>query len=150
MLSHHEQRRVAYSPEQMFDLVADVGSYPHFMPWCQAVRIREQNDHILTAELIVGFRALRERFTSRVILERPNRLHVHYLDGPLRSLHNQWLFSAHPEGGCLIDFRVDFEFRSRMMQKLATIFFAEAITRMVAAFEQRAKQIYPLYQIPLT
>lgn len=142
MLSHHEQRRVPYTPTQMFDLVADVGAYPQFMPWCQAVRIREQTPHLLTAELIIGFRALRERFTSRVTLERPDRIHVHYLDGPLRSLHNQWLFSEHPEGGCLIDFRVDFEFRSRMMQKIAAIFFAEAITRMVAAFEQRAQQIY--------
>ena len=144
MLSHQEQRRVAWSPEQMFDLVADIAAYPQFMPWCQAVRIRERHDQMVLADLIVGFNVMREKFTSRVLLERPNRIHVHYLDGPLRSLHNQWLFSPTEQGGCLIDFQVDFEFQSRMMQKLATIFFAEVVSRMVNSFEQRARILYPL------
>lgn len=144
MLSHQEQRRVAWSPEQMFDLVADIAAYPQFMPWCQAVRIRERHDQMVLADLIVGFNVMREKFTSRVTLERPNRIHVHYLDGPLRSLHNQWLFSPTEQGGCLIDFQVDFEFQSRVMQKLATIFFAEVVSRMVNSFEQRARILYPL------
>jgi coenzyme Q-binding protein COQ10 len=144
VLSHQEQRRVAWSPEQMFDLVADIAAYPQFMPWCQAVRIRERHDQMVLADLIVGFNVMREKFTSRVTLERPNRIHVHYLDGPLRSLHNQWLFSPTEQGGCLIDFQVDFEFQSRVMQKLATIFFAEVVSRMVNSFEQRARILYPL------
>jgi len=144
VLSHQEQRRVAWSPEQMFDLVADIAAYPQFMPWCQAVRIRERHDQMVLADLIVGFNVMREKFTSRVTLERPNRIHVHYLDGPLQSLHNQWLFSPTEQGGCLIDFQVDFEFQSRMMQKLATIFFAEVVSRMVNSFEQRARILYPL------
>ena len=143
MLSHREQRRVAYTPEQMFNLVADIAAYPQFMPWCQAVRIRERNAGMVLADLIVGFNVMREKFTSRVTLEHPGRIHVHYLDGPLRSLHNQWLFSATDDGGCLIDFQVDFEFRSRVMQKLATLFFSEVVARMVNSFEQRAQILYP-------
>ena len=141
MPTHTEQRVLPYTPEQMYALVADVERYPEFLPWCIGARIRERRPDMIVADLIIGFRMIRERFTSRVALHPPRRLDVTYTDGPFRYLDNHWEFVPVP-GGCRIEFFVDFEFRSRMLQKVIGLFFGEAVRRMVAAFEGRARQLY--------
>lgn len=143
MLKHIEQRHLPYTPEQMFDLVADVARYQEFAPWCIASRInRREGDSVFYADLVVGYKMFRERFTSKVILERPRRLHIEYLKGPLKNLRNNWEFSPAPDGGCIIDFSVEFEFSNIALQTLANMFFNEVVKRMVAAFETRAAEIY--------
>ncbi len=142
MFAHSEQRVLPYTPEQMFDLVADVERYPEFLPWCLAARIRRREDPVIVADLVIGFRMIRERFTSRVTLDRPGlRIDVAYTEGPFRFLRNQWIFHR-VEGGCRIQFHVEFEFRSAVLQKLMGVVFNEAVRRMVAAFEGRARQLY--------
>ena len=141
MPTHAEQRLLPYTPEQMYSLVADVERYPEFLPWCVAARIRERGADFIDADLVIGFRMFRERFTSHVKLEPPSRIDVTYTEGPFRYLNNHWIFERAP-GGCRIDFFVDFEFKSRMLQKVIELLFGEAVKRMVAAFESRARQLY--------
>ncbi|HEX3882559.1 MAG TPA: type II toxin-antitoxin system RatA family toxin [Stellaceae bacterium] len=141
MPTHAEKRVLPYTPEQMFALVADVERYPEFLPWCVGARIRERGPTLIVADLIIGFRMIRERFTSRVALSPPSAIDVAYTDGPFRYLNNHWGFSPAPEG-CRVDFFVDFEFKSRLLQKMIEMLFGEAVKRMVAAFETRAKQLY--------
>ncbi len=141
MPTHAEQRIVPYTPEQMFDLVADVERYPEFLPWCQASRIQRREGVILVADLVIGFKMVRERFTSRVTLSRPDLIDVAYVRGPMRHLNNHWKFLPHPQG-CIIDFYVDFEFRSKVLQKMIGALFNEAFRRMAAAFETRAGVLY--------
>jgi len=114
MPTHAEQRVLAYTPEQLFALVADIERYPEFLPWCLAARIKERRADLIVADLIIGFRIFRERFTSRVALDGPRRIDVTYAEGPFRRLNNHWVFEQAP-GGCRIDFYVDFEFKSRVM-----------------------------------
>jgi coenzyme Q-binding protein COQ10 len=142
MPTHAEHRLLPYSQAQLFDLVADVERYPEFLPWCLGARIRERTATSITADLLIGFKMVRERFTSRVQLERPQRIDVSYTEGPFRYLNNHWEFIPQPDGGCLIDFYVDFEFRSRVLQKIIEVLFNEAVKRMVGAFETRARQLY--------
>ena len=142
MPTHAEHRLLPYTPEQLFDLVADVERYPEFLPWCLGARVRERTSDTITADLLIGFRLVRERFTSRVVLNRPQRIDVSYTEGPFRYLNNHWEFIPKPGGACLIDFYVDFEFRSRMLQKIIEVLFNEAVKRMVGAFEARARQLY--------
>lgn len=126
----------------MFDLVADIGRYAEFLPWVQAMRIRSHEGNVVTADMVVGFKMVRERFTSRVTLDRPNSVHVDYISGPLKYLTNDWLFRPASDGGCEIDFSVDFEFKNKMFERLAGMFFHEAFKRMVSAFETRAAAVY--------
>ncbi|HEX5321529.1 MAG TPA: type II toxin-antitoxin system RatA family toxin [Stellaceae bacterium] len=142
MPTHAEQRLLPYSQEQMFALVADVEKYPEFLPWCVGARIREKRPELIVADLIIGFRLIRERFTSRVTLQRPSSIDVAYTDGPFRYLNNHWGFEPTPSGGCRLDFFVDFEFKSKLLQKVIEALFGEAVKRMVAAFETRARQLY--------
>ena len=142
MPTHAEHRRLPYSAEQLFNLVADVERYPEFLPWCLAARIRERKDNAITADLLIGFKMVRERFTSRVVLDRPKRIDVSYAEGPFRYLNNHWIFLPQDDGSCVIDFYVDFEFRSRMLQRIIGVLFNEAVRRMVGAFEARARQLY--------
>jgi coenzyme Q-binding protein COQ10 len=142
MPTHAEHRRLPYSAEQLFDLVADVERYPEFLPWCLAARIRERNENSITADLLIGFKMARERFTSRVVLDRPKRVDVSYAEGPFRYLNNHWIFLPQDDGSSIIDFYVDFEFRSRMLQRIIGMLFNEAVRRMVGAFEARARQLY--------
>ena len=136
-----ETRRLPYSATQMFDLVADVANYPEFLPWVVATRIRSDDGTEMVADMLVGFKALREKFTSRVHKERPHQLRVQYVDGPLRDLDNLWVF-RNVEGGCEIDFNVDFAFKSRMFEALAGQYFDRAFRKMVNAFETRADELY--------
>ncbi len=142
MPTHAEERLLPYTPEQLFDLVADIERYPEFLPWCVGARVRERTATVITADLLIGFKMVRERFTSRVVLDRPRRIDVSYAHGPFRHLSNHWNFIAVPGGQCVIDFYVDFEFHSRMLQKIIELLFNEAVKRMVDAFEARARQLY--------
>jgi coenzyme Q-binding protein COQ10 len=143
MPTHAEQRRLDFSPEQMFDLVSDIESYPEFLPWCVACRITSRDDNIIWGDLIVGFLTFRESFRSKVTLERPDLVHVEYIDGPFRYLNNHWRFLPQEDGAAtIVDFYIDFEFRSRILQAVAAKFFNEAVLRMVNAFERRAHEIY--------
>ncbi len=136
-----ETRFMPYTCEQMFDLVADVANYPKFLPWVIATRIRSDSDTEMTADMLVGFKAIREKFTSRVEKQRPNHIEVFYVDGPLKDLDNNWRFTA-VEGGCEVDFCVDFAFRSAIFEALAGQYFDRAFRKMVGAFEKRAHDLY--------
>lgn len=138
----HEVRRLPYSAEQMFDLVADVARYGEFLPWVVATRVKSDSESEMIADMLVGFKHLREKFTSRVIKDRPRRIEVIYLDGPMKDLDNRWLFTPTPEGGCEIDFCVDFTFRSSVFEALAGQYFDRAFRKMMAAFEARADDLY--------
>ena len=141
MPTHAEHRVLPYSAEQLFDLVADIERYPEFLPWCIGARIKEKQPDLIVADLIIGFKVFRERFTSRVVLDPPRKIDVTYAEGPFRYLDNHWTFTPVPKG-CRIDFFVDFEFKSRLMQKVIEVLFSEAVRRMVGAFEKRARDLY--------
>jgi coenzyme Q-binding protein COQ10 len=142
MPTHAEQRKLPHSPDQMFDLVADVEKYPEFLPWCIGARIRRRRGDLIVADLVIGFKMIRERFTSQVKTDRDGmRIDVTYLEGPFKYLNNHWVFYEN-EGGCLIDFYVDFEFRTRFLQRMMEPLFNEAVKRMVRAFEHRAEELY--------
>lgn len=141
MPSHREKTLVPYRPDQLFDLVADVGDYPRFLPWCVGARVKSRTESLLIADLTIGFGPFRETFTSRVALERPRRILVAYENGPFKYLKNQWIFLPDP-AGTRVDFFVDFEFRSRLLQKAIGLVFAEAVRRMVNAFRKRAAEVY--------
>lgn len=126
----------------MFDLVADVGRYGEFLPWVVATRVRSDNGTEMVADMLVGFSALREKFTSRVEKRRPEEIVVHYIDGPLRDLDNRWTFRDTGPGECEIEFEVSFTFRSALLQKMANQYLDKAFRKMVAAFEARAEQVY--------
>ncbi len=141
MPTHAEKKDLPYTCEQMFALVADVDKYPEFLPWCLSSRITRREGDIFYADLIIGYKMVREKFTSKVVLDKPDAIRVEYLKGPLKHLSNKWVFI--PNGsGCTIDFFVDFEFRNAFFQSLMGVFFNEIVKRMVAAFEDRAKALY--------
>jgi coenzyme Q-binding protein COQ10 len=143
MPTHAEKRAVQYTPTQMFELVADVERYPQFLPWCIACRIvRRPAPNVFVADMMIGFKMFRERFTSEVTLYNPERVDVVYDRGPFRYLTNHWRFETDARGMCVIDFYIDFEFQSRTLQALIGKLFNEAVQRMVNAFERRAAQLY--------
>ena len=148
MPTHHETRRLPYTARQMYDLVADVARYPEFLPWNAAERIRsrtplEGGREVMAADLIISFKVFRERFGSRVVLD-PGAMTVdtEYLDGPFKHMKSTWAFRDRPEGGCEVEFFVDFEFRNAILQKVIGVVFNEAMLRIVRAFEDRAKVLY--------
>ena len=142
MPRHAESRHLPYAPEQLFDLVADVRRYPQFLPWVAAVRVRSDGESETVADLVVGFKALRETFTSRVAKDRPNSIHIDYVEGPLKYLRNDWRFRDDGAGGTQLDFAVDFAFRSRIFEAIAGQMFDRALRKMIGAFEARAAQLY--------
>ena len=147
MPTHAERQIVPFKPEQLFDLVADVGAYPKFLPWCMAARVRSRAETELVADLTIGFGPFRETFTSRVFLEWPDRIKVKYENGPFRYLNNEWDFLPH-EKGTEVDFFVDFEFKSRILQAAIGVVFNEAVRRMVGAFHKRARDVYGVGATP--
>lgn len=142
MPKHHEIRQLPYSVSQMYALVADIKKYPEFLPWVIALRVKKDNDTEALADMIVGFKALRESFTSRVLKKSNSSIHVDYIDGPLKYLRNDWLFIEREDGGCDVDFKVDFAFKSKIFEKLAGQFFEAALLKMTSAFVQRADDLY--------
>ena len=141
MPKHFETRVLPYSSEEIFNLVSDIESYPEFLPWCIGTRILKQEKNIIYADLIVGFKLVREVYTSKVILQRPNAIDVEYEKGPFKHLINNWKIKEIGRG-CEVKFFIDFEFKSRFLRGLMGVFFGEAVNRMVTAFENRANVIY--------
>ena len=137
-----ETRVLPWSAEQMFDLVADVRRYPEFLPWVIATRVRSDGEHEMVADMLVGFNALRERFTSKVKKDRPRMIDVDYVEGPMKELDNVWHFAPRPDGGCTVDFRVDFTFRNPIFEALAGSYLDRAFRKLVSAFEARAAALY--------
>lgn len=142
MPSIRETTQLPYTPEQMFDLVADVGSYRQFLPWVVATRVRSNSETEMLADMVVGFKSIRESFTSRVTKDRPHEIRVHYVDGPLSDLDNIWLFRPYGNESCEIEFYVDFTFKNRVFEKVAGQYFDRAFRKMVDAFERRAAELY--------
>ena len=142
MPRHSEVRHLPYTPEQLFELVADVKRYDEFLPWVTAVRVRSSSETEMVADLIVGFGAFKERFTSRVRKDRPHLIEVDYVEGPLKYLHNEWRFAPAPDGGTDVKFSVDFAFRSRIFEAVAGQVFDRALRKMTGAFEERAHRLY--------
>jgi coenzyme Q-binding protein COQ10 len=142
MPRHTETRHLPYTPEQMFDLVADVGRYQEFLPWVSATRVRSNGQSEMIADLVVGFKAIKETFTSRVHKTRPSEIRIDYVEGPLKYLHNNWTFVSDGKGGTNIGFCVDFAFKSRIFETLAGQMFDRALRRMIGAFETRAHELY--------
>jgi len=142
MPRHSETKHLPYTPEQLFDLVADVARYDEFLPWVVAVRVRSSSETETVADLVVGFNAFKEPFTSRVVKETSSRICVDYVEGPLKYLHNEWKFDRAADGGTDLGFSVDFAFKSRLFETLAGSMFDRALRRMTQAFEQRAAALY--------
>jgi coenzyme Q-binding protein COQ10 len=142
MTTHAEKRNLPYTQEQLFKLVAEVEKYPEFLPWCLSSHIKKREGNVFYADLVIGYKMIREKFGSRVTLEEPHHVHVEYLSGPMKYLSNHWTFLQQPDGSCTIDFFVDFEFKSRLLQNLMGVFFNEIVRRMVGAFEERARVLY--------
>ncbi|MDE3037408.1 MAG: type II toxin-antitoxin system RatA family toxin [Pseudomonadota bacterium] len=141
MTSHTEQQISPYSPQQLFDLVADVERYPEFLPWCRAARVLEHKDGEILAELVISFAHLTERYTSRVTLSPPDAIDAAMIKGPFTHLENRWRFT--PEGGgTRIDFFLDFRFRSKLLEKLIGGLFGKAAAKMTGAFKTRADELY--------
>jgi len=154
MTTHHEEKLLPHSPQQMFDLVADVARYPEFLPWTGAARIRSRQPlaghddllaEVMEADLVISFKLFRERFGSRVtLLPTQGQILTQYLDGPLRDLKSVWQFAqgAHGPASCKVTFDVDFEFRNPILGRVIGLVFGEAMARVVRAFEARAKTLY--------
>jgi coenzyme Q-binding protein COQ10 len=140
-------RTVPHTPEQMFDLVADVERYPEFLPLCDALTVRNRKERdgkiLLIADMTVGYKAIRETFTTQVLLHKAeNAIDVKYIDGPFKYLDNRWRFQDGPNGGCVIDFFIDYEFKSRILGALMGSMFDRAFRMFTDAFETRAGKIY--------
>ena len=149
MPSFREERPVRHRAEQMFDLVADVGRYPEFVPLCKALRVRSRRTdgdgrETLVAGMTVGYKLIRETFTSRVMLDKPGlNVRVEYVDGPFSHLENIWTFRDEPEReGSRIGFFIDYEFKSRALGALMGSMFDVAFRKFARAFEERADQVY--------
>ena len=147
MPTHSETRRLPYSPDQMYRLVADVDKYPEFLPWCSAARVRsrelESKREIMLADLVISFKVFSEKFGSKVILHPDSKkIETEYLDGPFRFLKSSWEFESHNGGGCEVKFFVSFEFKSLLLQKVIGFVFNEVMQRIVRAFEKRANDLY--------
>lgn len=142
MPSYTENRVLSYTPEQLFDLVADVERYPEFLPWWVAARIRKWDGDVYYTDQVIGFGLIRQRFPSRTVLERPGRIDVTSDAGPFLRLEIRWTFEPAPEGGCLVGFHLDFELGSKLVQRLFTLLFSDAARRVVRSFERRARELY--------
>lgn len=126
----------------MFDLVAGIEHYPEFLPWCKDARILSRDKNKLVADLVIGYKLFQEKFVSEVTLDRPHSITVNYRSGPLSHLSNAWEFKPKGRKGCEISFHVDFDFKSPLLRAAMNVFFDKALTRMVSAFETRAKELY--------
>ena len=147
MPTHSETRHLPYTAQQMYDLVADVERYSEFLPWTAAARIRSTTQDgdatVMLADLVISFKVFRERFGSRVTLwPEAKKIDTEYLDGPFEKMVSNWAFEEADDGGCNVSFYVDFAFRNKLLQTTATIFFNDAMQRVVRAFERRAAALY--------
>jgi coenzyme Q-binding protein COQ10 len=146
MPTHSETKKLPYTAQQMYDLVADVARYPEFLPWCAASRVRSVTPkgaaQVMDADLVISFKVFREKFGSRVTLwPEEKRIDTEYLEGPFKYMKSNWAF-ADVEGGCDVTFFVDFEFRNAILQSVIGVVFNDAMRRIVRAFERRAAELY--------
>tara|TARA_B100000212_G_scaffold10207_1_gene7532 strand:- start:1074 stop:1532 length:459 start_codon:yes stop_codon:yes gene_type:complete len=146
MTSHAETKYLPYTAKEMFDLVADISSYPEFLPWCAAARVRKEIQKgvikQIEADLVISFKVFREKFGSRVLLDASKfTIETEYLDGPFRHMQSVWSFN-NSEQGCEVNFNVDFEFKNAMLQSIIGLVFNDAMQRIVRAFERRAADLY--------
>lgn len=140
-------RTVNHSATEMFDLVADIEKYPEFLPLCEALRIRQRRERdektMLIADMTVGYKAIRETFTSQVLLLRnDNEIRVSYVDGPFKYLDNRWNFVDLADHASEVRFFIDYEFKSKMLGMLMGSMFDRAFRMFAEAFEKRADEIY--------
>ena len=142
MPKHQEKRALPFRPEQLFALVADIERYPEFLPWCKGARVRKREGNIVTADLIIGYKMFREKFTSAITLDAPRSISVAYLSGPLTHLKNDWGFQPAGKNSCELSFHVEFNFRSRVLDGMMEMFFEKALRKMAKAFEERAVELY--------
>ncbi|MEM8581678.1 MAG: type II toxin-antitoxin system RatA family toxin [Pseudomonadota bacterium] len=147
MPQHSETRTLPYTAQQMYDLVADVGAYPQFLPWCAAARIRSTTQTSrgaeMLADLVISFKVFREKFGSRVQLQKDDHtIETEYLDGPFKYMHSVWRFTDLETGGCKVEFKTNFEFKNKVLQSVIGVVFNEAMQRIVRAFESRANALY--------
>jgi len=141
------RRLVKHSPDRMYDLVADVEKYPEFLPLCDGLTVRSKKERdgktLLVADMTVGYKAIRETFTTQVLLKPDERaIDVKYLDGPFRYLDNRWRFEPTDDGGCSVYFFIDYEFKNRLLGALMGSMFDRAFRMFAEAFEARADRIY--------
>ena len=142
------KRRVRHAADDMFELVADVEKYPLFVPLCAGMKVKSRTENgdgvtVLVAEMTVAYKLIRQSYTSRATLDRPNlKILVEYLDGPFSHMQNRWVFHAAGDSVCEVEFFIDYEFRSRTLAMLMGAMFDTAFRRFAAAFEQRADEIY--------
>ena len=146
MPTHNEKKNLSYTAQQMYNLVADVASYPEFLPWCAAARVKsvvpKGNTHVMSADLVISFKVFRERFESLVVLNNDELyIDTEYLDGPFKYMESTWKFEDLQEG-CTVTFFVDFEFKNMILQSIIGLVFNEAMQRIVRAFESRADALY--------
>ena len=146
MPTHTDTKTLPYTAQQMYDLVADVASYPQFLPWCAAARIRSRASQgaseVMLADLVISFKVFRERFGSKVVLYPDDqKIETTYIDGPFKYMESTWSFKD-VEGGVEVTFFVDFEFKNAILQGIIGVVFNEAMQRIVRAFERRADALY--------
>ena len=147
MPTHSETKKLPHKAQEMYDLVADVARYPEFLPWCAAARINSSTPQddctVIDADLVISFKVFREKFSSRVTLfPAPMTIDTEYLDGPFKYMKSNWAFRDLPNGGCEVDFHVDFEFKNAILQGIIGVVFDQAMHRIVRAFEDRADALY--------
>ena len=142
MPSHTETRILPYSREQMFDLVMDIRRYPEFLPWCVGARVNRETRGMVEADVLIGYRIFREKFSSTVHIRRPSEIEVEYRKGPMRELHNTWVFRDAGPGKCEINFDISFTMQNKFLGKLVEQFFHQALAKMIDAFEKRAENLY--------
>ncbi|WCL52936.1 type II toxin-antitoxin system RatA family toxin [Gimibacter soli] len=144
-------KRLPYTTDELFAVVIDVARYQEFLPWCLASRVFNRKDTQFDADLVIGFKMFREKFTSRVSFKPGERIDIDYIKGPMKRLYNHWRFLPdpdHPDKATLIDFEVDFEFKSKLLEKMIGPVFTEATHRMIKSFEERAVAVYGPRDLP--
>ena len=141
-MKHEERRVINHTPSNLFKLVSDVKKYPEFLPWCLGARVKNNKKDSFDADLIIGFKIYKEIYSSQIFLDKINKkITVNYKSGPFEYLQNHWIFNENKKG-CEVEFMVNFKFKSIFLQTLMETLFAEAVKRMVSAFENRANQLY--------
>lgn len=148
MYHYKETRYLPFEPEKIFDIILDIESYPEFIPWCCASRIKFQKENMTTAELVINYKGINAKYTSEVITEYPSILNNSYkikvrnIDGPFKTLNNQWTFTWDKEKNVTrLDFEIDFEMSSSILNKMIGVVFCKATQKMVEAFEKRATEM---------
>lgn len=145
MPRHEEQATLAYRADELYDVVANIRDYPSFVPWCSGATILREDPHELIADLVIGFGPFQESFRSQVLLDRPRQVKVHAIEGPLEHLTNAWTFTPVADK-THVDFVIDFQFKSHLLDHVANEMFHEAATRMMGAFQSRAHVVHLMQQ----